>query len=100
MNVSKTGVQETIARKISTGSADVKKRSGRLRKTTTRIDHMIKRLATAEPTCLSKFIQSQLPSEVLISGATIRRRLASDLNRRSYRPSKKLLLSSKNIKIE
>lgn len=96
--VSKTGVQETIARKVKTGSENPNKRTGRPRKTSRQTDSMIKRLVTANPTASSKFLQAQLPERCRVSTATIRRRLCKDFNLRSYRAARKPLLSAKNIR--
>ena len=96
--VSKTAVQETIARKTTTGSIVPKKRPGRPRKTTKRTDQMMRRIVTSQPSASSSFVQAQLPPHVQVSTATIRRRLCNDFKLRSYRPAIKPRLSKKNIR--
>lgn len=98
LRVSKTAVQETIARKRSTGSFVPLKRPGRPRKTSKQTDNLIHRIVVAQPTSSSSFIQTQLPPHVNISTKTIRRRLCDDFKLRSYRPAVKPKLSAKNIK--
>ena len=97
LGISKTGVLKTIARNFLNGNNNALQGCGRPRKTSNATDHMIRRIAVADPTASSTFIQSQLPGHMNISPATIRRRLCNDFGLKSCRPAKKPRLSPKNI---
>ena len=99
LNINQSIVSRALKRHVATGQFGARTRPSRPRFTNKRTDLMIfKRIATITPTATSSYIKSQLPPEVTISTATIRRRLHDDFKLRAYRPASKPLLSKKNIK--
>ena len=60
LNVSKTGVHQAITKYVSEGIFCDTKRSGRPRKTSIRVDNLIRRMAVRSPTSSTKKLQAAL----------------------------------------
>ena len=93
----------TVTRRLATYNASCSfaacPRSGRPPVTTPRTDNMIRRQAVINPTASSAFIANQLPENCpAVSSRTIRRRLNSKFNLKSFMATKKPRLSAKNIR--
>ena len=98
-NVSKTGVQKTIKRFQNTQSYQSLKRSGRPKVTTTRTDHIIRRLAVSHPEWPASRIRNELAfMRPLPSRDTICRRLRVKFGLKSRIAALKPMLSKKNIR--
>lgn len=98
VGVNPSTVLRTLRRKQEVGNFSSRKRSGRPKKTTPRMDATIRRIVLRSPRVSSSVIRTRLPGDQASkpSAVTIRRRLfQTDL--RSYRPAKKPQLSKKNI---
>ena len=98
LNVSKTGVQETLSRYRDTGSFTPKKRPGRPRKTTDRTDNIMRRIVVKNPRASSSFVPAHLLHHVDISTTTVRRRLSNNFKLRYFRAAAKPGFSQKNVK--
>lgn len=90
VNVSKTGVHQSISKfKISGNYTDLK-RSGRPRKTSVRDDHVMRRMVTRSPTTSCNKIRAALAAKgTNVSLSTISRRLTKDFGLLSYKPARK-----------
>lgn len=95
---SQSSVVKTIKRHLELGSYRSRKRSGRPRVTSQRVDSAIRRSVLRSPRASSSMIRAKLPGidESKPSTVTIRRRLFTN-GLKSYRPAKKPHLSKKNI---
>lgn len=98
LHVSQSSVHKCLVRMREGGGYNARKRTGRPRMTSGRTDSLIRRIVTANPTASASFIATQLPEDVQPSEWTIRRRLRKDFDLKAYRPARKPLLSTKNIK--
>ena len=99
LNISKTGVQKTIARFKKHGTFKSLPRSGRKKCTSTRTDNLIHRLSKRNPHWTASKIRSELTFlPRLPCEDTIRRRLRIKFNLLSRWPANKPLLSKKNIR--
>lgn len=98
LNTSQQVVSATLKKFRTTGTFSSDRRTGRPRVTTVREDKMIRRLATQHPTWSSREINAEMPSTCTVSTRTIRRRLSSEFELQARTPSRKPLLSKKNVK--
>ena len=90
MGCSKTVVQQAIAKYQQDGSYTDKKRTGRPRVTTSRVDNVMRRIAVRSPTSSMKKIRAELLRiGRRISHKTVSRRLSKEFNMKSYKPAKK-----------
>ena len=96
LKCSRSSVHKCVARYDETGEFVARKRPERPRSTSARTDSMIYRYARLDPTITSREISSKLPQSVKVSPRTIRRRLTVDFRLKSYKATKKPLLSKKN----
>lgn len=98
-NINKSTVTRIIQRFSTIGTPVAFKSPGRLRKTTKRTDRKILKISATNPFLSSEKILGILPKEDRnkISSRTIRRRLLN-AGMFSRRPTKKPLLSKKNVK--
>lgn len=97
LHINQASVSRIVKKKVETGSIMDKQRTGRPRATTSADDRLIHRAIVSNPWHTSYSIKHELP-DLNISARTIRRRLSKDFHLPAYRPSKKPLLSQKNIK--
>ena len=97
LGVCKSTVQKTLARIKKTGTHSPPKHRGVARKTSGRIDRMIRRQAVMNPRITSQAIVSSLPIDSRVSARTVRRRLSDQYGLRFHRAAKKPKLSKKNI---
>lgn len=99
LGVNQSTIQRCLRRHKETGLFTNRRNAcGRKRLTSKRTDHLIRRIAVANPTCSSSFIATQLPKEDQLSARTIRHRLQHDFKLKAYRPAGKPKLSPKNIR--
>jgi transposase len=97
-HVSQSCVCKTIQRHRSLRSFSSRRRTGRPSATTRQDDSAMLRIVTRFPAASSTYIASQLPPGVKVSRDTIRRRLRNKFGLTAHRPSRKPLLSAKNIR--
>ena len=90
--ISKAGVGHIVKRFKDTGSADVKKRSGRPKVTTPADDRLIKRCVRVNPFISCKEIKQELPF-LRCHSRTVSRRLSDKFGLRSRHAAKKPLLT-------
>ena len=110
MKKSKTAVHNAIAKFWNTGTYTTAKKSGRLRKTTPRDDHAIRRIAVRSPMSSASKIRSLLLAKGTdISRRTVSRRLVDDFDLKAHKPahkprltqamkSKRLAFAKKHVK--
>jgi transposase len=91
--ISKSGVGHIVKRFKDTGRADIKKRSGRPKVTTSADDRFIKRCVTVNPFISSNDIKQELPF-LRCHSRTISRRLSDKFGLKSRRAAKKPLLTA------
>lgn len=97
LGVCKSTVQKTLARIRIIGTHSPPKHRGAVRKTSNRIDRMIRRRAVVNPRITSQEIAATLPLDSRVSARTIRRRLSDQYGLRFHRAAKKPRFSRKNI---
>lgn len=94
--ISQNAVSSILKRYRETGSIEVAKRSGRPRKTTPRVDNMMKREVKKHPFASASEVKSALaPALDHMALRTVRHRLQKDLDMPVKTPRKKPLLTEK-----
>lgn len=93
LNLSRSTVSQLLHQFATTGSMDVKRRSGRPRITSRRDDTLIRRWSVVNPTYSAT--QIMVDTNVRASSRTIRRRLLNEFGLASRSPAKKPLLTQK-----
>ena len=95
LGVSKTATHQAIAKFQKYGIYTDRKRSGRPLKTSSRDDHIIKKIAMRSPLSSSKKIRKELfQAGVNISRSTVSRRLNMKFGLKACKPARKPRLSS------
>ena len=98
LKVSAASVSRIIRTYKENGSFSPKKRSGRPRKSTERMDREMRRLCVRKPSITSSEIKKSLPLLANMSTRTIRRRLYSEMNLPTRKALKKPLLTPRMAK--
>ena len=95
LNISQAGVSKTLKRIKDTGTFQTRKRTGRKRVTTRKVDRYIRQKCIQNPRWSAKTIIHELNIEA--SARTVRRRLSEEFHLKSRFPAKKPFLSKKNV---
>ena len=90
LKVSKTAVHQSIKKFKQYGSYKDLHRSGRPRKTTIRVDHLMKRIVARSPlSSINKVRAALLEKGVTVGCMTISRRLSREFGLKSHKPGRK-----------
>ena len=95
LKISQAGVSKTLKRINDTGTFQSRKRTGRKRVTTRKVDRYIRRKCIQNARWSAKTIIHELNIEA--SARTVRRRLSEEFDLKSRNPAKKPFLSKKNV---